>query len=124
MLLAFFSWWYTSGWVGCFNRWVERYKHLAEYFSIITLLTTLFKPFRQIAYEPANKSLDAKFHTAIENAFSRVMGFIVRSFIIIGAIVIFIALAPLFLLEIILWPLIPLMWLIIPLIAILPGGQA
>ena len=94
MLLAFFSWWYTSGWVGCFNRWVERYKHLAEYFSIITLLTTLFKPFRQIAYEPANKSLDAKFHTALENAFSRV------------------------------WPLIPLMWLIIPLIAILLGGQA
>lgn len=122
MLLAFFSWWYTSGWVGCFNRWVERYKSLAEYFSISTLLSTLFKPFRQIAYAPANKSLDAKMHTAMENAFSRVMGFIIRSFIIIGALLTFILISPLFLLEMILWPLIPLMWLIIPLIVILFGG--
>lgn len=122
MFLAFFSWWYTSGWVGCFSRWQNRYKSLSEYFSISTLLTTLFNPFRQNTYVAANKSLDAKFHTLLENLFSRVMGFIVRTMIIITAIIVFILAAPFMILELIIWPFIPFMWLIIPLMVMTVGG--
>jgi hypothetical protein len=124
MLLAFLSWWYTSGWVGCFNRWIERYRNLAEYFSVSTLLSTLFNPFRQISYRPANKSLDARFHTMLENLFSRVMGAIVRTMIIFTALLVYVLAFPLFIAELLLWPLIPMMWFIIPAIVILFGGQS
>ena len=123
MLLAFLTWWYTSGWVGCFNRWVERYRNLAEYFSVSTLFATFFNPFRQISYRAANKSLDARFHTMLENLFSRLMGSIVRTMIIFAALIVYILALPLFIAEVLLWPLIPLMWLIIPAIVILFGGQ-
>lgn len=122
MFLAFFSWWYTSGWVGCFRRWLDRYKSLSEYFSISTLLSTLFNPFRQNTYMAANKSLDAKFHTMLENLFSRSIGFVVRVILIFTATIVLILTAPLMIAELIIWPFVPFMWLIIPMIAITFGG--
>ena len=82
----------------------------------------MFKPFRQIAYVPANKSLDARMHTAFENLFSRIMGSIVRSMVILVALVSYVLITPLFIAELVIWPLIPFGWVIIPMLAIAGGG--
>jgi hypothetical protein len=49
--------------------------------------------------DPANKSLDARFHTMLENLFSRFMGAIIRTMIILTAFIVYIVILPLFIVR-------------------------
>ncbi len=72
------------------------------------LLKTLFSPWKRIVVV-GGRSLDAKFHAAIDNLVSRVIGFFVRIIVLIAAVII-ISLAALGgLMLAILWPLLPLL---------------
>jgi hypothetical protein len=107
MLIAFFSWWYGNGWQQVVNSFKSRLRSVAETFSVRQLLRTLFSPWKRII-TPPGRSLEARFHAAADNAFSRCIGFIVRLGVLVAAVVCMLVIVVLSIIEIIVWPLLPL----------------
>lgn len=107
MLLAFFSWWYGAGWKQVTDSLQSRLNSVLNNFSVRQLLRTLFSPWRRII-TPSGRSLDAKLRAAGDNAFSRVIGFIVRLLVLFAAGIALLLVALLSLLELAVWPLLPL----------------
>jgi hypothetical protein len=106
IMLAFFSWWYGRGWKQNIQEFERRTKRIHEAFSVSLLLKTLFAPWRRII-TPPGATINDKLRAVGDNIVSRVIGFIVRFFVLFGALItiIIIGLATLF--EIVLWPLLP-----------------
>ncbi len=106
LVLEFLSWWYGRGWKQVADSLLPRLSRVAESFSVTQLLKTLFEPWRRIiTYSGA--SLGERFRAWGDNAFSRVIGFVVRIFVLIAALLIVIVTALLSLIELIVWPLLP-----------------
>jgi hypothetical protein len=105
-MLDLVSWWYGSGWAGVLGRTRHRLTGLAEMFSITTLLHTLFAPWRRIITYPG-ASMDARLRALGDNALSRCVGFTVRFFVLLAAAVSFVGLCVAAVLELVLWPLLP-----------------
>ena len=106
-----FLWWYTHGWHVFTQKLKISLANITDFFSMDSLIKTLFKPFRQISASTANEnaSLDLKFHMFIDRLVSRVVGFFSRFILlIIGLIVIFVG-GVISLVLIIVWPIIPLL---------------
>lgn len=81
-------WWYGLGWLDQLGLAREKFNRTADYFSIGLSLRTLFKPFRQIDADGARKgSLDVILRAMFDQLFSRMIGSVARTFlIIIGSI--------------------------------------
>lgn len=107
LVASFFSWWYGAGWLGVMRAFVRHASSLSDTFSIASLLRTLFAPWRRIITYPG-ASLNAKFHAMLDNLFSRIIGFFVRLFVLLAALLSFVIMALATLAEIIIWPLLPL----------------
>jgi len=107
-MLDLFSWWYGSGWTGILSSTRRRLAGLAEMFSIATLLRTLFAPWRRIITYPG-ASIDTKLRALGDNFISRCIGFTVRFFVLLAAAVSFVFLCVAGVLELVLWPLLPLL---------------
>lgn len=103
----FLVWWYADGWLAVAESLGRRTRGLNEAFSVKALLRTLFAPWRRIISYPG-ASLQAKFQASMDNLFSRVVGFVVRIFVLLaaGLALVFITLATL--VETPAWPLLPL----------------
>lgn len=107
MLISLFSWWYGQGWKQVIASLGPRLGGISEAFSVPQLLKTLFAPWRRIITMPG-RSLEARFRAWADNMFSRVIGFIVRIFVLLAAFVSAAVVALLTVAEIILWPVLPL----------------
>lgn len=107
MFIAFFSWWYGNGWQQVVGSFRPRIRTIAENFSVTQLLRTLFAPWKRIITQPG-RSLEARFRAAGDNAFSRCIGFIIRVGVLLAALVCVVVVALLTIIEIIVWPLLPL----------------
>jgi len=109
MIVALFSWWYGAGWGQRSRRVGVRIQLALEMFSVSLLLKTLFDPFRQISAGQVRGSFDMRMHALGDRLFSRVFGAVVRSlFICIG--IVYALLTGLFgVVELALWPAIPLL---------------
>lgn len=107
-IVGILSWWYGAGWKQRFIMLKERLAATADYFSIDLLLKTLFSPYRQISAGKVRGSLEVQMRAFFDRLISRVIGAIVRLFMIIfGVVSLFIySLIGLFL--VILWGVIPL----------------
>ena len=83
---------------------------IVDFFSMGSLIRTLFQPFRQIsaAAASADSSLELKFHMFIDRLVSRVVGFFSRLILLIVGSIIIILGSIFSLLALILWPVIPL----------------
>lgn len=86
-LVGFLSWWYGAGWRGRIVKLREQLASTLDYFSIDLLLRTLFSPFRQISAGQTNGPIGVKFRAFLDRLISRIIGSIVRSFMIIAGIV-------------------------------------
>jgi hypothetical protein len=64
-------------------------------------------PWRRIVTEPGS-NLEDRLRAAVDNSFSRVIGFVVRIFVLFAAAVSLLAVAAFTIIEIIIWPLLPL----------------
>jgi hypothetical protein len=106
LVLTFFSWWYGAGWQQVIRNFVPRLNRIADAFSAKQLLRTLFAPWRRIITYPG-ASLAERFHALSDNVFSRVVGFVVRLGVLIAALVTLLLATALSVVEIILWPLLP-----------------
>lgn len=106
IVAAFFTWWYGQGWVLVFKN-IQRHLHqTAQLFSVATLLTTLFSPWRRIMTYPG-ASINDHVRAFLDNLVSRAVGFTVRIFVLLAAFVCLIAVSIVAVVEIVTWPLIP-----------------
>ncbi len=109
LTVALFRWWYGSGWLWCLRQGKQQISGLVEQFSVTTLLKTLGAPWKQIISRPNQQSgLDAKFRALIDNMVSRIVGFCVRSIVLIAAGLLILLWAFLGFIAVFIWPVIPL----------------
>jgi hypothetical protein len=108
LIIAMFSWWYGQGWHRMSQLAWERLVRVGHLFSAPILLRTLFAPWRRIVTEPG-AGLDAKFRALIDNLISRLVGFIIRIFVLITAGLFLLATAAYGGVSVVLWPLVPLL---------------
>lgn len=103
-------WWYSQGWrvfiVGLKN-W---FSSVFDFFSMDSLVHTLFKPYRQIsAGSTSSGSLDIRFRMFIDRLISRLIGFVSRLVLLFTGCLIMLIGSLLSLILLVLWPFIPLL---------------
>lgn len=106
LALSFFSWWYGRGWRDLATSVGPRIQGVANTFSVSQLLKTLFQPWRRIITYPGD-SLAEKFHAWGDNVFSRAIGFVVRTMVLLASLIAILATIIFSVIEIIIWPLLP-----------------
>ena len=106
LALAFFGWWYGRGWKGSVNNLFNFLKGVNQSFSVSTLFKTLFDPWRRIMSYPGS-GINAHVQAAIDNTVSRFVGFCVRLCVLLAALIVNIVVLAIGLLEVVLWPLMP-----------------
>lgn len=86
----------------------ERLTKLFEAFSTKTLLKTMFSPWKQIVtLTPEHSGIDDKLRAVLDNSVSRIIGFSVRLFVVLGTLMMAIFIAVFSVLELIIWPVLP-----------------
>ena len=106
-----FLWWYSSGWKVFVGKLKTALSSITDFFSMGSLVRTLFKPYRQISAETARDgaSLDIKFHMFLDRLISRIVGFLSRLTLLLVGIIIIIFGGIISFILVILWPIIPLL---------------
>ena len=124
VIAEMFLWWYASGWRIFIQKNKTTLANITDFFSMDSLVRTLFKPFRQIsaATASANASLELKFHMFIDRLISRIVGFFSRFILLIAGAIIIILGGIISLILIILWPIIPLLPIVGIILAIINPG--
>lgn len=108
VIFSLFSWWYTKGWLTLVRAGGGRIKGVLNFFSVPLLAGSLFAPFRQIsAGRPTGGSLSVQLQAFGDRLFSRFMGAIIRSFLIIIGIVTVAVTAAIVGVILLLWPVVP-----------------
>ncbi|MBR3229033.1 hypothetical protein IKF67_02260 [Candidatus Saccharibacteria bacterium] len=104
-----FLWWYSQGWGVFVGKIKDFFISIADFFSMDSLVRTLFKPYRQISAETANvnSSLDLKFHMFLDRLISRIVGFFSRLILLLVGVILMICGGICGLVLIIIWPVIP-----------------
>ncbi|MDN5275519.1 MAG: hypothetical protein JWN33_168 [Candidatus Saccharibacteria bacterium] len=107
-LVGILSWWYGKGLRQQAVLIVRRLQRLADDFSIVLSLKTLFAPFRQISASRANGSIAVMWQAFVDRMVSRVIGFIVRSMTILVGVLLMVLLMFYGVVLLVVWLLIPL----------------
>jgi len=108
MIFEMLRWWYATGWLQAARRiggWTSAVEHN---FSLSLLANTLFAPWRRII-SVKGRSLDDKMHAAMDNLVSRCVGFVIRFFVIIAALVGMLVAFVTSLCMTVIWPFLPLL---------------
>jgi hypothetical protein len=106
LLVEFFSWWYTRGFLELARKLGKTLRGIWQTFSVPLLLKTLFAPWKRITTE-AGKSLQEHSRAWIDNAVSRLVGFTIRIFVIIAALASIVVVGLIGVCLIIAWPFVP-----------------
>src|SRR5688572_1051812 len=106
MIFEMLRWWYATGWLQAVKRITTGVARVEHAFSLTLLARTLFAPWRRIVAMPG-KGLDARIHASLDNLVSRSIGFVIRSTVIIAALVAMFFAFLFGILMAILWPLLP-----------------
>lgn len=106
LIVEFFTWWYGRGFIELFKRFGGLLSSVWQRFSVAILLRTLFAPWRRITTE-AGRSMQAQSRALLDNVISRLVGFTIRFFVIIAALVTIVILAAVGVVLIVGWPLAP-----------------
>lgn len=110
MVLVLFSWWYTAGWAQQAARVGARVSGVLEMFSVGLLLRTLFAPFRQISAEQGTRgALNTQMRAMGDRLFSRIFGACIRTLFIIFGLIGALFAAVLGVVQLLVWPFIPLL---------------
>jgi hypothetical protein len=102
------SWWYGAGWKLQFSKMLDRLANIGRAFSGGTLIRTLFNPWKQIISGAERQaSLESKMRAVLDNIISRFVGFGIRSFTLIAALISISAVLIISVVWLIIWPIIP-----------------
>lgn len=106
LALEFFKWWYGQGWALLVRNMRRRLVMTSNVFSVPILIRTLFAPWRRIiTYGGAG--INSQIRTAADNLVSRLVGFVVRLFVLFTAGVSLVVVMAVAAVEIAAWPLLP-----------------
>lgn len=86
-IVGILSWWYSSGLVARIAAVRGRIESMMDYFSIDLLLRTIFSPFKQISAGSVSGPIGIKLRASLDRLFSRCIGAIVRTILIVVGIV-------------------------------------
>lgn len=111
-IIGMLSWWYGAGWRQRVVILHERLAKTIDYFSIDLLAKTLFAPFRQISAGQVNGSLDVKMRAFFDRIISRMIGMLIRSFMILMGICAIVIHSVLGAVTVVMWAFIPLLPLV------------
>lgn len=110
LAIGMITWWYTTGWAEFVHKMWINIGLLADRFSIVSLLKTLFAPFRQLdAAHSEHASISERFQNLIGSLISRLIGAVVRIILIIVGVILIILEFAIGIICIIVWPIIPLL---------------
>ena len=111
LAVSFLQWWYSRGWGIYFRGFRERLSNIADFFSIGLLVKTLFQPFKQVSADEAGErgGLQGSLVAFFDRLLSRLIGFIVRTGLIIFGIISMIITFVMGLVLAIVWPCIPIL---------------
>ena len=84
MIFELFRWWYGAGWRKMLHSVVAAPTAVERNFSVAILLDTLFAPWKRIV-SVQGRSLDTKVQAMFDNLVSRLVGFVVRLFVLLTA---------------------------------------
>lgn len=107
IIVGLFSWWYGAGWRQQALAVRDNLLTVYDYFSIDLLLKTLFAPWRQIAAGKVRGNISMQMRAWFDRLFSRVIGGIIRTVVMIVGIVSLLAMTVVGLLRLFVWPLVP-----------------
>lgn len=108
-LVGIFQWWYSNGLLQYIRQSFLGVLRTADFFSVGLLLKTLFNPFRQISAAPVGGDLSLQLSAFFDKMFSRVIGVVVRSMVIIIGILMILLRFLWMIVGIIMWLALPLM---------------
>lgn len=97
------GWWFTEGWRGFGRTLIEKMRGALSFFSFGALIRTLFAPFRQISANEGGAALQV----FLDRLVSRLVGAVVRIFLMVAGIIVFAIEVVLSLLLMVGWPLVP-----------------
>lgn len=117
------AWWYSRGWLWQFRTARKALANQAEYYSIGTLLGTLFSPYRQIGTERSGRGLSAHFQAWLDRLVSRIIGALVRLFIIIAGSLVLVVYSLVMGLLFVVWPFVPLLPIVGIILAVMGVGK-
>ncbi len=106
VILSLFQWWYSAGWMSALKHAEKRIFDAYRLFAIPVLLRTLGSPWRRIVSRPG-PGIDGVMRSIIDNTVSRVVGFLVRSIVLLTAGLVISAASIVSILELILWFFVP-----------------
>ena len=103
-----FFWWYAEGWRVFISRAKNWFGSVTDFFSMDSLIRTLFKPYRQIsAATTSSGSLDLRFHMFLDRLISRCIGFVSRLILLLVGCLIMLFGGLFCFILIVLWPFLP-----------------
>lgn len=104
LFVDFMSWWYADGFKGFLKRLGLQLAKITDFFSVGLLVKTLFTPFRLIdSYSSGGQSLDDKVRAGIDKIIARLIGGLIRSTVLVFAIIVIFTTIVIDLIKIILW---------------------
>lgn len=106
LLVSFLSWWYGPGWMQVIKSFQPRSASIIESFSFGQLIKTWFEPWKRIITYPGD-TIGEKFKAWGDNAFSRMIGFVVRTIVMIAGLMVLVFSMLLTIVQVIIWPLVP-----------------
>ncbi len=118
-VLSFLRWWYGEGWLGQLSAQQLYLRKIGDFFSVSLLLRNLFQPFRQISAGSVRGGLGVQFRAWLDRLISRMIGAIVRLFMICMGGIWWCLSALMSAITLALWPLLPLA----PLIGLVLAGS-
>ena len=108
LILDMLHWWYSRGILELIGGLKERLRNAADFFSIGLLMQNFFSPYRQISAQGTSSSaLSDRFQAFSDLLISRVVGTVVRLFVLIFGVMVIVLQIAMGLVAIIAWPLIP-----------------
>ena len=111
-LVGIISWWYGNGWKSRLAMAKDALVKSFDFYSISLILRTLFSPYRQISAESGSGSVGINFRAMADKLISRVVGFIVRSFVLIFGMTVIVV-------QVLAGAMMAILWLVVPLLPVL-----
>lgn len=107
-IVGLLTWWYGAGWKRVSQILIDKLIVSEDFFSIDLLLSSLFAPFKQIsATSGVDGNLQVKLQAWFDKQFSRVVGMIIRTILIVTGTVWMLIQVAIGLCVLLVWPLIP-----------------
>ena len=119
-IILYLKWWYGAGWAWILSEYSKKLSSLLRSFSVVILLKTLFSPWKQLYTEATLRNF---FQALVDNTVSRVIGFIIRVFVLLGAGIIISLLSVCFFVVLASWAFIPPAIIILPILMLVVGGD-